>query len=405
MRILFLFLSFALLFGNTEQNIKKNEQKLQNISKEQNAINAKLKTLGANINSKNKKIKELTNQIKSIESNINANQKLYLEQEAIFNEQNKNYDELNKKLEFLQKELVETILKDMSIIMILNSKEPLSEESIISEEILKNLNQKVKQDIEKLISEREVIKKDITNVQNKITSAQKIIASQKEKKEILQIAKNEQLSLANKLNDELESYNNEFKQLDKERVGIQKILVSLNILKKQELENQEKKRKELKNTQTNISKNGTIPPLEVRQIGSSYRNISTAKYKGAKTIAPLKNYNIETKYGPYFDPVYKMRVFNEFITFSVKNRSNVLAVLDGKIVFAKDTLMLKKVIIIEHSNGLHTIYSYLDDIKDDLEVGSKVKKGSTIAWITNKLNFEVTQKDKHIDPLELIKAK
>lgn len=405
MRILFLFLSFALLFGNTEQNIKKNEQKLQNISKEQNAINAKLKTLGANINSKNKKIKELTNQIKSIETNINANQKLYLEQEAIFNEQNKNYDELNKKLESLQKELVETILKDMSIIMILNSKEPLSEESIISEEILKNLNQKVKQDIEKLISEREVIKKDITNAQNKITSAQKIIASQKEKKEILQIAKNEQLSLANKLNDELESYNNEFKQLDKERVGIQKILVSLNILKKQELENQEKKRKELKNTQTNISKNSTIPPLEVRQIGSSYRNISTAKYKGVKTIAPLKSYNIETKYGPYFDPVYKMRVFNEFITFSVKNRSNVLAVLDGKIVFAKDTLMLKKVIIIEHSNGLHTIYSYLDDIKDNLEVGSKVKKGSTIAWITNKLNFEVTQKDKHIDPLELIKAK
>ena len=185
-------------------------------------------------------------------------------------------------------------------------------------------------------------------------------------------------------------------------------MVDLNILKKQELQEQERKRKALlaQKQSAQTSQNTTnIAPLEVRQIGSSYRNVSTAKYTCAKTIAPLAQYSIDTKYGPYFDPVYKMRVFNEFITLSVKSRSPVLAVLDGKVVFAKNTPVLKKVVIIEHKNGIHTIYSYLDEIPRNISVNSTIKKGATIAYVAEKLHFEVTQKDKHIDPLQLIKVK
>lgn len=405
MRLVVLFLlSLGLLFANTDKNIKTNQQKLQNISNQQSAINKKLKTLGANINDKNAKIKELNKQIIIIQKNINTNQKVYLEQEKVYAEYQSRLKELEDRLEVLQTNLVDTILKDMTIVMILNSKEALSEDSIISEEILKQMSNVAKQNINKIIEEQETITKDMKDIEGKIDSAKKIITSQQEKKEILEIAKTEQQNLARKLKVELDSYNDELKQLDKERVGIQKILVSLNILKKQELESQEEKRSKLK-SESSITKNTNEAPIEVRQIGSSYRNVSTAKYKGAKTIAPLKNYKIETKYGPYFDPVYKMRVFNEFITFSVTKRSSVVSVLDGKVVFAKDTAMLKKIVIIEHKNGIHTIYSYLDEIPDNIKVGLNIKKGAIIAYVNDKLNFEVTQKDKHINPLDFIVAK
>lgn len=410
MRLLLIFVIFIALFGDTNKNIQTNEKKLENIASKADSINAKLKNLGANINDKNAKIKELERQINALNANINKNQRNYENQERIFKETSAKQEALNNRLSVLQGELIDRVLKDMAIIMMLNQKEPLSEDAIISEEVLKSLSDLAKRDIEAIIKEQARVQMDLDISKARIENAKKIITSQIKKREILQSAISTQQNLINKMSSELQSYDNELKRLDKERTGIQKILVDLNILKKKELQEQERKRKELlaqkkADSAPKKSPNLTIAPLEVRQIGSSYRNVRTAKYNGAKTIAPLKNYTILTKYGPYFDPVYKMRVFNEFITFGVKSRASVLAVLDGKVVFAKSTPVLKKVVILEHKNGIHTIYSYLDEIPRNISVNASVKKGATIAFVGEKLHFEVTQRDKHIDPLQLISAK
>lgn len=410
MRLLLIFVVFIALFGDTNKNIQTNEKKLENIASKADSINAKLKNLGANINDKNAKIKELERQINALNANINKNQRNYENQERIFKETSAKQEALNNRLTVLQGELIDRVLKDMAIIMMLNQKEPLSEDAIISEEVLKSLSDLAKRDIEAIIKEQARVQMDLDISKARIENAKKIITAQIKKREILQSAISTQQNLINKMSSELQSYDNELKRLDKERTGIQKILVDLNILKKKELQEQERKRKELLaqkkvDSAPKKSPNLTIAPLEVRQIGSSYRNVRTAKYNGAKTIAPLKNYTILTKYGPYFDPVYKMRVFNEFITFGVKSRASVLAVLDGKVVFAKSTPVLKKVVILEHKNGIHTIYSYLDEIPRNISVNASVKKGATIAFVGEKLHFEVTQRDKHIDPLQLISAK
>lgn len=410
MRLLLIFVIFIALFGDTNKNIQTNEKKLENIASKADSINAKLKNLGANINDKNAKIKELERQINALNANINKNQRNYENQERIFKETSAKQEALNNRLTVLQGELIDRVLKDMAIIMMLNQKEPLSEDAIISEEVLKSLSDLAKRDIEAIIKEQARVQMDLDISKARIENAKKIITAQIKKREILQSAISTQQNLINKMSSELQSYDNELKRLDKERTGIQKILVDLNILKKKELQEQERKRKELLaqkkvDSAPKKSPNLTIAPLEVRQIGSSYRNVRTAKYNGAKTIAPLKNYTILTKYGPYFDPVYKMRVFNEFITFGVKSRASVLAVLDGKVVFAKSTPVLKKVVILEHKNGIHTIYSYLDEIPRNISVNASVKKGATIAFVGEKLHFEVTQRDKHIDPLQLISAK
>ena len=99
-----------------------------------------------------------------------------------------------------------------------------------------------------------------------------------------------------------------------------------------------------------------------------------------------------------------MKFFYENIILVPKNRNaDVKNVLDGKVVFAKDNPVIKKVVIIEHKDSLYTVYAYMDRISDTIKPGVFVKKGYTIGKVHEKLSFEVTQKDKHIDPLQLIK--
>ena len=63
--------------------------------------------------------------------------------------------------------------------------------------------------------------------------------------------------------------------------------------------------------------------------------------------------------------------------------------------------MLKNIVIIEHSDGLHTIYANLSKISPNIRKGKKIKKGYTIGRVKEELIFEVTQKSYHINPIRL----
>jgi len=144
--------------------------------------------------------------------------------------------------------------------------------------------------------------------------------------------------------------------------------------------------------------------MTVRQIGSSYQNSRVKKYKGKKTIAPLDSFTIKRKFGRYTDPIYKIKIFNEsvILTSKIKN-AKVKNVLNGKVVYAKNTAVLDRVVIVENSYGIHTIYAHLSKIAPTIKVGKKIKKGYVIGRVEKDLSFEVTQKSYHINPLELIR--
>jgi len=141
----------------------------------------------------------------------------------------------------------------------------------------------------------------------------------------------------------------------------------------------------------------------VRQLGSSYQGSNIKRYTGKKTIAPLDNFSVKQEFGNYTDPIYQIKLFNENVILHSKNSDAVVkSVLNGKIVFAKETNLLQRVVIVEHSNGLHTIYAHLDKIAPTVKVGKNVKKGEILGRVKNDLTFEVTQEKFHINPLELI---
>lgn len=145
--------------------------------------------------------------------------------------------------------------------------------------------------------------------------------------------------------------------------------------------------------------------LTVRNIGSTTKGIKTSTYKGKKTIAPLKSYKIIKKFGKFYDPVYKIKLFNESISLkSKKPNAKVYSVLKGKVVYAKhDAGELGNVVIVKHNNGLHTIYSQLSDIPKTLRVGQWIKKGYVVGRVKDVLVFQATRNNKYLNPEKLFK--
>ena len=196
---------------------------------------------------------------------------------------------------------------------------------------------------------------------------------------------------------ELKTYDQQLKDIVKERKSLDEILSKLNIVKEQKQQGS--------NQQAFINNQKNPSSIKApKQFGTSYRDVPTIAYKGAKTFSPLDNYVIEKKFGPYFDPVYKFKIFNAAIMLNPKSpNAPVKNVLDGRIVYAKEAPGLKKVVIIEHNNAIHTIYAYMDKIESSIKTGIPIKKGTIIGKVNERLSFEITQKDKHINPADFIK--
>ena len=145
--------------------------------------------------------------------------------------------------------------------------------------------------------------------------------------------------------------------------------------------------------------------LSVKNIGSSIKGIKVSRYKGVKTIAPLKSYKVVKKFGKYYDPVYKIELFNESISLKSKvKNAKVHSVLRGKVVYAKtDAGTLGNVVIVKHSNNLHTVYSQLSNIPRTLKVGKWIPKGYVVGRVNDILEFQATKNSKYIDPMKLVK--
>jgi septal ring factor EnvC (AmiA/AmiB activator) len=140
-----------------------------------------------------------------------------------------------------------------------------------------------------------------------------------------------------------------------------------------------------------------------RSLGNSYQLEKTQKYRGEKTIPPLDNYKILTRFGTYTDPIYKFKIFSSAVVMQPKgSATRVKAIFDGAVTIVKDDKTLGKFVMIEHNNGLHIIYANLDMFAPDIKAGRKIKKGSVLGRVSERLYFEVIYKNNRINPMEVI---
>ncbi|MFG5115458.1 murein hydrolase activator EnvC family protein [Campylobacter lari] len=386
--LLFLF-SFSVLFANEiaqkQKDIKENERIVKQLSK-------KLEDLASEIldNEKNLKkialeISTLTSKTSKLESSVKTQIKA-LEQ---LNVQNKDLLQNKNKIEG---KIIDLIAKDFAYDLAIPKNYIESEDSIIALELVGVLDKIFKEEFYQISKDYENISKKIEEKQTQITTINNNLKAYKDQiDELKNLRKKQEQEIAKQKTDK-EIYTRKLFNLQAQQQELRKTLNNLKIIKEKEEEKLAQKKEDKK------------PNSNVKQVGSSYQTSSVKRYSGPRTIAPLESYTVKQKFGNYVDPIYNIKIYNENVVLkSDSANAAVRNVLDGKVVFAKATPTLKKVVIVENKDGIHTIYAHLDKIAPGVKVGRNIKKGYIIGRVESDLTFEVTQKNFHINPLEMIK--
>ncbi|RBQ31531.1 peptidase M23 [Arcobacter sp. FW59] len=413
-KIVFLiFASSFLLFSSTiDKKIQQNQKILDSSKKSKEDTTLKVKELADKIETQNNNISKLEEDIIKINEDIEQHQKLLENSQLKLNELQSKSEDLLKEKNSSEEEIINTIVEEFSISMALKLASINSFQELIDNEIFNLLSQNSQKKVLQLNENYNKISENTKANQQEINKLNTYIKDRLKTKEQFTALKTKHASSLVNLEKEHKLYQEELKKVALQQESLNKILSDLKIVKQQEIKKaqQEEKDKvsqssEIQTTNVRNQKFAKDLDLDVRKIGSSTDGVKIAKYTGAKTIAPLKSFKVIKNFGTYYDPVYKIKLFNESIVLQSNEKdSKVVSVLNGKVVYAKKNAgMLDNVVIIQHEAGIHTIYSHLDDIAPNIVVGKWVQKGSVVGRVNSNLTFQVTKDSAHIDPKDLFK--
>ncbi|QKF64434.1 murein hydrolase activator EnvC family protein [Campylobacter corcagiensis] len=422
MRVLSVFvLIVSLLFSapTTKDKIDDTNKALAKSKKDEVNLNKKIDDLGKQILKQNKELEKTKTKIDEISGLVINLSEKHKEEEIRLNKlKEQNATLISSKLS-LEEQLVDLIANDFSLNLVQDS-DIKSSQSLISNEIFKSLNSVVNDEFKELLKDYEKTLKNISDKNSEISAIENSLKDYNAKKDELSKTQKKKESLVANLAKDKEDYISRLEKATNTSSALSKTLAELKIIDDKEerqkaLKAQEKAKKAREKAATS-SKKDEEPPVvvsrdrrvddidkKVKLYGSSYQESRVKKYKGPKTISPIKGAVLKRNFGNYIDPVYGIKIFNESIILGSKTpNAQVQNVLDGKVIFAKSTPILNNVIIVENADGIHTIYAHLSQIAPTIKVGSRIKKGYVIGRISDELTFEVTQKNFHINPLDLI---
>ena len=427
-----LFFSINVLFSatNIDKKIKKNVQILNsNEQKEQNTT-LKIKELADKIEAQNENIINLEKDIKQVNADIDEHQKLLDDSKNKLDQLKSKSTELIREKTTNEEQIVDTIIEEFSISIALKLASENSLQELIDSEIYTLLSQHSKDKVLKLNNNYNTLSTNTKTNQKDIEKISSYIQDRQKTKEKLTSLKQKHSSSLVDLEEQHKSYQKELNKVAKQQESLKNLLAELNILKEQENKKAEEERKarlqellaqkesaskktlreeaesqEIQTAEVRNQKYAKNLNLDVRKIGSSTDGVQIVKYRGSKTIAPLKSFKVVKNFGTYYDPIYKIKLFNESIVLkSNEPKAKVISVLNGKVVYAKKNAgMLENVVIIQHEDGLHTIYSHLDEISPTLVIGKWIKQGYVVGRVDDSLMFQATKDSSHIDPKDLFK--
>lgn len=400
--------------GTTANKTQSTKQNLKTKVEQEKRLNKKLDELAKSILSGEENVKTTAEQISALSVQVKELESSAKAADASLNTliaQNKDLVAEQKRIEA---SLLAIISKRFAYDLIVPKNYIESEESIISAEILNSLTKDSQNQVNKIAKDYSKTINSIKSQTDKIGAIKLDLAEFRSKQDKLIALQTKQKKDLAQLKSDKDSYEKELSAIQADQEELRKTLEKLAIIAKNEEEEkaraQQKAKleeaKKAKNNEKLASQSQKTAKNDVRQVGSSYQMSQVKRYTGAKTIAPLEKFTLKQAFGDYTDPIYKIKIFNESVVLrSALSDAVVKNVLDGKVVFAKETSLLQKVVIVENKDGIHTIYAHLSKIAPTIKVGSRLKKGYVIGRVERDLTFEVTQKNYHINPMELIASK
>ncbi|MDD2790366.1 MAG: peptidoglycan DD-metalloendopeptidase family protein [Sulfurimonas sp.] len=384
-----------------DSKINKTSTELDSYSKNTLELNKKMDQTASAILIQKKELEKQNEYLEKIKAELKEKESSYSDNIGELKALKSSQGTLKSEQDTIEEDLVFVIAQSVSLTVILEEDYAINADSLIEFEVLKKMLDASKIRVQELNSRYFENSKDI-DVLNKFTNnlEASIASIDKKRKELLKTQEENKKSLK-KLELAKNSYKDELKKILKKQDSLKKTLSQLNIIK---IDESNRAKEEASRAEAfadkGVKDTGSLP--SVKKVGSSYEAVATAKYAGEKTIAPLDSYTISKKYGTYTDPIYGIKIFNESISLKpTQNDAKVKTVLNGKVIYADKTAVLDNVVIVEHANGLHTIYANLSQISPNISKGKKIKQGYTIGRVKDELVFEVTQKSAHVNPSNL----
>jgi len=442
----------GILYGaSTTSKIKNSKKTLSVTSSEKKKANRRLEKIAKDIKSAEKDVVYLEKKIENLADSKVKTEKKYEKLKKELSTFEQDFEETSQSLKRKRKKFISLLSEQFSIVFAMEQAHEPTRESIILHEVYTAYKKQNTQSLASLRSDISTLKKRKKSKLYLRNKTKKEIASIIKKRDAYAQKKAAKEKLLKKLSVDEEKYNAKLEKIVDKQNSLRSTLAKLNILHTQEVEESRKiaaAKKEAmrleKERQRNIRKAKALArakarkakealrkatteeqrveariaakeaevekkkvykeSAKVRQINSSYTKSKTYKYRGNKTISPLANARVIKKFGTYVDPIYKIKIFNESITLKSNTRNaKVKNILNGKVVFAGKSSMLGKVVVVSHSHKMHTVYAGLSKIAPTIRVGSKIKRGSIVGKVTEKLIFQATKNSKHINPLKLIK--
>ncbi|TYP75761.1 murein hydrolase activator EnvC family protein [Paenibacillus methanolicus] len=134
-------------------------------------------------------------------------------------------------------------------------------------------------------------------------------------------------------------------------------------------------------------------------------------YKGGKLAVPLKDsYRMSSSYGYRTHPVTGKRKLHAGIDMAAPKGTPIYAAESGTVLVAQSWSGYGNTVIIDHGNGMWTLYGHIRTGGIMVEKGQFVKRGQKIAEVGstgvstgNHLHFEVRINEKTVDPAPYLK--
>ena len=124
---------------------------------------------------------------------------------------------------------------------------------------------------------------------------------------------------------------------------------------------------------------------------------------------PMRYYYLSSKYGPRTSKKTGVRRFHHGVDMAGTWHSPVLPAANGKVIFAGRNGSFGKVVRIEHSHGMETIYAHLSRIM--VKKGEYVTTSTVLGNMGNTgnsenmhLHYEIRTQGKSVDPEPFLKA-
>ncbi|MGC8595981.1 MAG: murein hydrolase activator EnvC family protein [Candidatus Kryptoniota bacterium] len=257
-------------------------------------------------------------------------------------------------------------------------------EMLVRYEYLKSFTDRARTDVENINLERQQLTSLKESLSQKLTKQKALLSEQNKEEKALALRIAEHKSLISKLRKDKKIYAEQLQRSKKAAEQLENLIHQM--IAEENATKERAKKREVGNSRITT--------------GEDYRSSSTPIPAALSTIKgrlpwPVSTGRIIAKFGEQENPVLKTVTLNYGIDISVPENSPVRCVANGEVARIFWLPTFGNLIIVNHQNGLRTVYAHLSDIF--VKEGEKVQSGEEIGTCGESLGGSVLHFEVWVD--------